>query len=114
MSSWLGAQLSTEITLPYLIFTFATRGVLTGFGAHPPSYRMRIGGFYTEVKQTRREALHSSPSKADTKNARSYNSILPYVSMAWCFVKHRHKFTFLPLPLCYSLCFRQHSFLSKI
>jgi hypothetical protein len=36
------------------------------------------------IKRLGREADHSSPSRAEVKNAWSYTSIPPYVFMAWC------------------------------
>jgi hypothetical protein len=47
---------------------------------------------------TGREAVHSSLSNAEDKNACSYTSILPYVFMVWCLVKHRNILSWLFLP----------------
>jgi hypothetical protein len=46
------------------------------------------------VKRPGREPDHSSPSRAEVKNAWSYTSNPQYAFMAWCLVKHRHNFTF--------------------
>jgi hypothetical protein len=43
---------------------------------------------YREVKQSGRESDDSPPSNAEVKNAGSYNSITPYLFMAWCLIKH--------------------------
>jgi hypothetical protein len=42
--------------------------VQTGYGAHPASYTMSNGTFPPEVKWPGREADHSPPLSADTKN----------------------------------------------
>jgi len=39
------------------------------------------------------EVDHSAPSSAEVKNARSYTSTIPYISMVWCLVKYRDNFT---------------------
>lgn len=46
-----------------------------------------------EVKCVGREADHSPPWSAKLKNVWSCSSILPYIFMAWCLVKHRKIFT---------------------
>jgi hypothetical protein len=46
------------------------------------------------VKQPGREADHTPASNAEVKNAWSYTSILQYIFMAWCLIKHRDNFTF--------------------
>jgi hypothetical protein len=47
----------------------------------------------TGSKRTEAWADHSRPPSVDVKNAWSYTSIPPYVSMAWCLVKQRDTFT---------------------
>jgi len=47
--------------------------------------------FSLGVKRPGRKADHSSPPRAEVKNA--YTS--PYDFMAWCLVKHRDNFTFI-------------------
>lgn len=49
------------------------------------------------VKQPGREAGHSPLPSVKVKNARSYTSTRPYVSMAWCLVKTRRKLQFARL-----------------
>jgi hypothetical protein len=58
-------------------------------GAHPVSYQMSTMGFFSVVIQPGYEADHSPPSRAKVKNAWCCASILLYVFMAWCSVKHR-------------------------
>jgi hypothetical protein len=41
------------------------------------------------VKRPGREADHSPPTSAESKNAWMYTSIPRYFFMAWCLVKHR-------------------------
>jgi len=59
----------------------------TGSGAQPPS----LG-----IKQPEREADHSPPYSAEVQNAWSCTSTPQFVFMAWCLVRHRENFTFLP------------------
>jgi hypothetical protein len=42
-----------------------------------------------EVRRLGHEADHSPPSSAEVKNAWSYISTPPYVSMVWCLIKYR-------------------------
>jgi hypothetical protein len=51
--------------------------VQTDSGAHPASHPMCTKGFSLGVKWLGREADHSSPSRAEVKNARSYTSTTP-------------------------------------
>jgi hypothetical protein len=46
------------------------------------------------VKLPGRKSDNKSSSSIEVKNAWSYTSIIPYVIMAWCFVKHRDNVTF--------------------
>jgi hypothetical protein len=48
------------------------------------------------IKRPGREA---DPSSAKVKNVWSYISTPQDAFIAWCLVKHRDNFTFLPLPL---------------
>jgi hypothetical protein len=63
------------------------------------------------VKRPGHEADHFLPSSAEVKNLRSCISLLQYVFMVWCSVKHRDNFTFTLLvslalyPLHFSLIF---------
>jgi hypothetical protein len=53
--------------------------VQTGSGAN----------FFPRLKRLGREAYHIIPSSSDeVNNARSYNSIPPYILMMWCLDKH--------------------------
>jgi hypothetical protein len=69
--------------------------VQIGSGAHPVSCKMSTGkgAVSSEVKQPGREADHSPSFSAEVKNVWSYTSTPPYVSMAWCLLKHRDYFT---------------------
>jgi hypothetical protein len=69
--------------------------VQNGSEAHPASYPMVTRGSFPGVKRPGREADHSPPSSAEVKNAWSYTSTPQFVFIAWCLVKHRHKFTSL-------------------
>jgi hypothetical protein len=86
-------------------FTTVSRMVL---GPTQPSIQWVPGALSLEVKWPRREADHSPPSSAEVKNAWSYTSTPQNVFMAWCLVKHRDNFTFLPLPLHCVYC-RNHA-----
>jgi hypothetical protein len=58
----------------------------TGFGLHPTSYPMAVGGSFTEeVKWPGREANHSPPASAEVKKILLYIRICihsPYAFMA--------------------------------
>jgi len=54
---------------------------------------MGTGALSQGLKRLGREASHSSPSSADVPNAWSYTSTCIFV--AWYFVKHREKRTFI-------------------
>jgi len=56
--------------------------VQAGFQAHPASYLLRTGS----------EDPH--PPSDGVKNVWNYTSTSPYIFMAWCWVKHRGKFSF--------------------
>jgi hypothetical protein len=55
--------------------------VQTCSGAHPASYSMGTGGSFSEGKLPGLETDHSPPSSAEVKNAWSYTSARPLVSM---------------------------------
>jgi len=57
--------------------------VQTGSGAHPVSYPMGIGASYPRGKSSR----GAPPPSAQIKNAWSWTSTPPYVSIEWCLVK---------------------------
>jgi hypothetical protein len=59
----------------------------------PPTQRIP-GALSVGVKRPEREADHSPPSSARSKNEWSYNSTPQYGFMAWCLVKRRDNFTF--------------------
>jgi hypothetical protein len=73
--------------------------VENGSGAHPASYPMGTGGSFPGVKAT---GAWSWPlSSIYCRGQRMSGAIPPhpqYAFMAWCLVKHRDNFTFLPLP----------------
>jgi hypothetical protein len=77
------------------LFTTASR---TALGPTQPPIQWVPGALSLRVKWPGCEANHSPPSSAEVKNAWSYTSTPQYVFMAWCLVKHRDNFTFLPLP----------------
>jgi hypothetical protein len=52
------------------------------------------GGLFPGNERAGHEADHMSPSGAKVKNAWNSTSILPYVFMAWCLIKHRDSFTY--------------------
>jgi len=62
--------------------------------AHPASYQRGTGDLFPGVKQPGREVDDSFPPSSEVKNVWSYTSILPYVFMVWCLIKHRDNFTF--------------------
>jgi hypothetical protein len=61
----------------------------TGSGVHPTPFVMCV-----VIIRPGYEANHSCPSSAEVKNAWSYTSIHPDVSMTWWLVKHRDNFMF--------------------
>jgi hypothetical protein len=77
------------------LFTTASR---TALEPSQPPIQWIPGAFSLGIKWLGREPDHSPPSNAEVKNAWSYTSTPQYVFMAWCLVKHRDNFTFLPLP----------------
>jgi len=52
-------------------------------------YPVVTGVISLGVEQPEHEADHSSPSRADSKNAWSYTSAPPYIFIAWCLIKNR-------------------------
>jgi hypothetical protein len=69
-------------------------GVQTGSGAHPTS--CGYGGLFPPVKRPGRETIHLL---LVPRSKKAWSSTSPhYVFMAWCLVKHRDNFTFLPCP----------------
>jgi len=50
--------------------------------------------YYTTVHHLRSKADHSSPRRADVRNARRYTSTEPYIFMVWCLIQHRDNFGF--------------------
>lgn len=58
---------------------------------------MGTGFASSEVQRPDPEANHTSPSSAEVKNVRSYNSTPPYTCMAWCLAKQQGQFNFLPI-----------------
>jgi hypothetical protein len=54
--------------------------VQTGSAAHPASYQMFRGGFYSGIKRPWREDDNSLPFNAEVKNTWSYTSTPPLSS----------------------------------
>jgi hypothetical protein len=61
--------------------------VQTASGSHPTSKSFDTGIFSPGEYLSEREADHSLPSSVVVKNAWSYSSTPPYVSMVWCLIK---------------------------
>jgi hypothetical protein len=59
-------------------YFYLLHGVQTGSGENPASYPMGMGGCFSEVKRSEREADHSSPSSAEAENG---GAILPLPHM---------------------------------
>jgi hypothetical protein len=62
---------------------FSRHSVETGSGVHTASYPMGPGALSPRVKRPMRENGHTSPHRAEVKNAWSYTSTPPYIFMAW-------------------------------
>jgi hypothetical protein len=60
--------------------------VQTGSGVQLASYPMCTRDVFQGVKQSGREADHSTLSSAEVKNGLGYNSTPPYVTMAQCLI----------------------------
>jgi hypothetical protein len=56
--------------------------VQTGSGAHPASYPMGTGNYFSEVKRQVHEADHSRPTSAEVKKMWTYISTPPHAFMA--------------------------------
>jgi hypothetical protein len=80
----LGAGWTTGVRFPAEQDFSLRRNFQTGCGAHPVSDPMGTG-----VKRPGREPNHSPLSSAEGKNAWSYASTPPYVSVGPCLVKHQ-------------------------
>jgi hypothetical protein len=91
VSSHLGFE--SRRGLGIFLFTTASR---TALGTTQPPIQWVPGALSLGVKRPGREVDNSLPSNAKIKNAWSYTSTPQYVFMAWCLVKQRDSFTFLP------------------
>jgi hypothetical protein len=77
------------------IFLFITMSRPALGPTQPPIQWVLEGrGLSLGAKLPGRKAEHTPPTSAEVKNAWSYTSTPQYVSVAWCLVKHRDKFTF--------------------
>jgi hypothetical protein len=91
----------TELRAGRLVFEIFCRGMYlghrthTGSGTHPISYDIGTGVPSAGVKRPGRETYRWPASSAEVKDTWRYTSTIPYVFMAWYFVKHRDNFTFL-------------------
>jgi hypothetical protein len=77
-------------------FLFTTAST-TALGPTQPPIQWVPGALSVKVKRPGREADHSPPSSAEVTNAWSYTSTPEYVFIAWCLIKRRDNFTFLPM-----------------
>jgi hypothetical protein len=86
-----------------------------GSGSTQPYIQWVPGALSLGVKRPGREADHSPPSSAESKNEWSYTSTPYYASMEWC-LKHRDNFTLLYLTLksMYISCINRHLFCSLV
>jgi hypothetical protein len=81
------------VGLSVLFFATASRPT---FGPTQPPINGYQGALSPGVKRPGGEANNSSPSSSKLKNACSYAFTSPYVFMAWCLMKYRDNFTFVP------------------
>jgi hypothetical protein len=84
--------------LGIFLFTTASSSVL---GPTQPPIQWVPGALSMGVKRPDREADHSPPSSAESRNVWSYTSTPQYIFMAWCLVKHKDNFTFTFIILHY-------------
>jgi hypothetical protein len=83
----------TQRGLGIFLFTTVSRPAL---GPIEPSIQWVPGALSLGVKRPGREAVHSSPSSAEVKNAWSYIFTPQYVFMAWCSDKlHLYLYRFI-------------------